>query len=67
MEVKKLQKLIESARAPYTPGVPMDAATDQAILVGLIDGLGGGTASEFDSAPKQAGTRIGRSIRRALA
>lgn len=61
-----MQKLIESARAPYKPGVPMDAATDQDILVGLLDGLGGDEPRPQDSEAWAAGIRIGNALRKEL-
>ena len=66
MDARELQKLIESARAPYKPGVPMDAATDQDILVGLLDGLGGDKPTPSDRPAWAAGIRIGNALRKAL-
>jgi hypothetical protein len=66
MTTRELQKLIEAARAPYKPGVPMDAATDQDILVGLLDGLGGDEPHQQDSEAWAAGIRIGNALRKAL-
>ena len=66
MSPQELQKLIEAARAPYKPGVPVDAATDQDILVGLLDGLGGDRPAAQDRPAWAAGIRIGNALRKAL-
>lgn len=66
MTARELQSLIEAARGPYTPGVPMDAATDQDILVGLLDGLGGDKPTPNDRPAWAAGIRIGNALRKAL-
>ena len=66
MSPQELQTLIEAARAPYKPGVPMDAATDQDILVGLMDGLGGDKPTPSDRQAWAAGIRIGNALRKAL-
>jgi hypothetical protein len=66
MNAQELQKLIEAARAPYKPGVPMDAATDQDILVGLLDGLGGDKPTAQDRPAWAAGIRIGNALRKSL-
>ena len=66
MTAQELQKLIESARGPYTPGVAMDAETDQDILVGLIDGLGGDKQHTQDSKAWADGIMIGNALRKAL-
>jgi len=66
MDARELQKLIEAARGQYTPGAPMDAATDQDILVGLLDGLGGDNPTPNDSPAWAAGIRIGNALRKAL-
>lgn len=66
MDARELQKLIEAARAPYKPGVPMDAATDQDILVGMLDGLGGDKPTPSDRPAWAEGIRIGSALRKAL-
>ena len=66
MDARELQKLIEAVRAPHKPGVPMDAATDQDILVGLLDGLGGDKPTTQDSKAWAEGIRIGNALRKAL-
>lgn len=66
MDARELKKLIEAARAPYKPGVPMDATTDQCILVGLLDGLGGDKPASQDRPAWAAGIRIGNALRKAL-
>lgn len=66
MTVSDLQEMIEKARGPYKTGTPMSARVDQAILVGMIDGLGGDRPRDTDSEAWQAGIRIGREIAAAL-
>lgn len=66
MTAPELQSLIEAVRASYTPGVPMDARTDQDILVGLLDGLGGDKPCDLHSDAWAAGIRIGRALRKIL-
>ena len=66
MTAKELQKLIEAARASYTPGVPMDARVDQDILCGLVDGLGGDKPAAQDRPAWAAGIRIGNALRKTL-
>lgn len=66
MKATELQKLIESARGSYIPGQRMDQYTDQDILVGLIDGLGGDKPNGQDSEAWAAGIRIGNALRKAL-
>lgn len=66
MTPKKLQKLLESARSIYTPGVPMDAYIDQDILVGLIDGLGNGDVQPQDRDAYADGVRIGNALMQVL-
>lgn len=66
MTAPELQRLIEAVRAPYTPGVPMDARTDQDILVGIVDGLGGDKPCDLHSEAWKAGIIIGRKLRKAL-
>lgn len=62
----ELQKMIEAARGPYTPGQRMDQYTDQDILVGLLDGLGGDEPRPQDSEAWAAGIWIGNALRRTL-
>ena len=66
MTPRELQDLLEAARGPYTPGQRMDQYTDQDILVGLIDGLGGDKPTGQDSEAWAAGIRIGNALRKAL-
>ena len=66
MDARELQKLIETARGPYTPGQRMDQYTDQDILVGLLDGLGGDKTEPNDRPAWAAGIRIGNALRKAL-
>lgn len=66
MTATELQKLIETARGPYTPGMAMDAGTDQDILVGIVDGLGGDKPQPQDSEAWKAGILIGRELRKLL-
>ena len=66
MDARDLQGMIEKARGPYRVGQPMDAKVDQDVLVGIIDGLGGGKPRPTDSDAWQAGIRIGREIAKAL-
>lgn len=66
MTPKELQKLLESARSIYTPGVPMDASIDQDILVGLIDGLGNGDVQPQDRDAYADGVRIGNALMQVL-
>lgn len=66
MTATELQKLITAARAPYRRGIPMDAQVDQDILVGLVDGLGGGQSQEIDPPAMAAGIKIGRELRKLL-
>ena len=66
MDARELKKLIEAARAPYKPGVPMDAATDQDILVGLLDGLGGDKPTGMETPAWSAGIKIGNALRKVL-
>lgn len=66
MTPKELQKLLEAARAIYTPGVPMDASIDQDILIGLIDGLGNGDVQPQDRDAYADGVRIGNALMQVL-
>lgn len=66
MTAVELQKRLEVARGPYTPGQRMDQYTDQDILVGLIDGLGGDTPRPQDREAWAEGIRIGNALRKAL-
>lgn len=66
MTPSELQEMIEKARVPYRVGQQMDAMIDQAILVGMVDGLGGDRPRDTDSEAWQAGIRIGRYIAKAL-
>lgn len=66
MTASDLQKMIEDARAPFRAGVRMDALIDQAILVGMVDGLGGDRPRDTDSKAWADGIRIGQAIARAL-
>ena len=45
----------------------MCTATDQEILVGMLDGLGGDAPRPTDPVAWQAGIEIGRTLRKALA
>lgn len=66
MNARELQRLIEAARGPYTPGQRMDQYTDQDILVGLLDGLGGDEPTSSDRPAWASGIRIGNALRKAL-
>ena len=66
MTPNELQKLLESARSVYTPGVPMDATIDQDILIGLIDGLGNGDIQPQDRDAYADGVRIGNALMQVL-
>lgn len=66
MNASELQKMIEDARAPFRAGVRMDALVDQAILVGMVDGLGGDKPRYSDSKAWADGIEIGQAIARAL-
>ena len=66
MTPNELQKLLESARSVYTPGVPMDATIDQGILIGLIDGLGNGDIQPQDRDAYADGVRIGNALMQVL-
>ena len=62
MTAKELQRMIEGARVPYTPGKRMDQYQDQDILVGIVDGLGGDWRRWYSrsckgSTPKRAGSQ----------
>lgn len=65
MNSETLQNRISAARAKYTPGVPMNAETDQDVLRGIIDGLGGASAKGGSEAWSK-GVGIGRYLRRVL-
>ena len=66
MTAWELQGVVEAARAPYTPGVPMDARVDQDILVGIVDGLGGGKPQLQDREARAAGIKVGLELRKLL-
>lgn len=66
MTATELQKLIEAARGPYTPGIPMDALVDQDILCGIVDGLVGGEQNPQDPEAWKAGVMIGCKLRKTL-